>query len=52
MAREALARIREVEGTRSSEEGSRAFEAFDRRGLSPEERRRAMLARFRRDAAE
>jgi hypothetical protein len=41
-----------VEGIRLSGEAKRAFDEFDRRRLTPEERRRAIIARFKRDAAE
>jgi len=52
MAREAFAKISEVEGIRLSDEAKRTFEDFDRRKLSAEERRRAIIGKFRREAAE
>lgn len=52
IGREAFAKISEVEGVRLSEEAKEAFAEFDRRKLSPDERRRAIIARFKREAAE
>jgi hypothetical protein len=52
ISREAFAKISEVEGLRLTDEAKRAFAEFDRQGLTPEERRRAIVSRFKRDAAE
>ena len=52
IGREQFAKISEVEGIRLNEEARRMFADFDRRKLSPEERRREIVERFRREAAE
>ena len=50
LSREAFAKISEVEGIRLSDEMKEAFAEFDAQGLSHEERRRAILGRFKRTA--
>ena len=50
LTREEFARISEVEGLRLSEPIKQAFADFDRRGLSAEERRQAIIDRFKRSA--
>jgi hypothetical protein len=52
ITRDAFAKISEVEDIRLSDEGREIFAEFDRRGLSAEERRRSIIARFKREAAE
>jgi hypothetical protein len=52
ISREAFAKISEVEGIHLSGEAMSLFEEFDRLRLTPEERRRAIIGRFKRDAAE
>ena len=52
VSREAFAKISEVEGIRLSEAEKAMFADFDRRNLSPEERRHAIMEQFRRDATE
>ena len=52
IGREAFAKISEVEGIRLSDEAKWMFEEFDRRKLPAEERRRAILARFKGEPAE
>ena len=52
IGRDAFAKISAVEGIKLDKEAREAFADFDRRKLSPEERRRAIVARFKRDAAE
>jgi hypothetical protein len=52
VTREAFAKISEIEGIHLSDEAREMFAEFDRQGLSPEERRRAIVARFKREAAE
>jgi hypothetical protein len=52
VSREAFARISEVEGVRLSDEARKMFAEFDRQGLSAEERRQRIVARFKREAAE
>ena len=52
VTREAFEKISAVEGMKLSEEAKRAFAAFDEKKLTPEERRRAIVARFKREAAE
>jgi hypothetical protein len=52
IGREAFAKISEVEGIRLDDETKGMFADFDRKKLSAEERRRAILRRFKRDAAE
>jgi hypothetical protein len=47
LTREEFAKISEVEGLRLSEPMQQAFADFDRRGLSPEERRQAIIDRFK-----
>jgi hypothetical protein len=47
LTREEFARISEVEGLRLSEPMKQAFADFDRRGLSAEERRQAIIDRFK-----
>jgi hypothetical protein len=42
-----FAKISEVEGIRLSPEMERAFAEFEAQGLSPEERRGAIIARFK-----
>jgi predicted XRE-type DNA-binding protein len=49
LTREEFARISEVEGLRLSDEMTEAFADFDRRNLTAEERRQAIIARFKRD---
>jgi hypothetical protein len=46
LGREAFARISAVEGIRLTDDMRAEFERFDREGLSPAERRRAIIARF------
>ncbi|MDE2265577.1 MAG: hypothetical protein KGL29_06720 [Alphaproteobacteria bacterium] len=46
LGRRSFARLSEVEGIRLDAALEEAFRDFDRRGLSPEERRRALLHRF------
>jgi type II restriction/modification system DNA methylase subunit YeeA len=50
LGRQAFAKISEVEGIRLSKEAEQAFEEFDAQGLSPDERRRAIIGRFKRPA--
>jgi hypothetical protein len=50
LGRETFAKISEVEGIRLSQEAKRAFAEFDAQGLSHEERRRAIIGRFKRAA--
>jgi type II restriction/modification system DNA methylase subunit YeeA len=50
LTREEFAKISEVEGLRLSEPMKQAFADFDRRGLSPEERRQAIIDRFKQTA--
>jgi type II restriction/modification system DNA methylase subunit YeeA len=50
LTREEFAKISEVEGLRLSEPMQQAFADFDRRGLSPEERRQAIIDRFKQTA--
>jgi hypothetical protein len=50
LTREEFAKISEVEGLRLSEPMKQAFKDFDRRGLSPDERRRAIIDRFKHTA--
>lgn len=52
LGRVLFARISAVEGIVLDEEALEAFAEFDRKGLSAEERRREIIARFRREAAE
>ncbi len=52
IGREAFAKISAVEGIVMSEDAKKAFAEFDRQKLSPVERRRAIVARFKREAAE
>ncbi len=52
IGREQFSRISEVEGIHLSEEAERVFAEFDRRKLPPEERRREIIARFKREPAE
>jgi hypothetical protein len=47
----AFAKISEVEGVRLSEEAETAFAKFDSQGLSDQERRRAIIERFKRVAS-
>jgi hypothetical protein len=47
LTREEFAKISEVEGLRLSEPMQQAFAEFDRRGLSPEQRRQAIIDRFK-----
>ena len=47
LTREEFAKISEVEGLRLSEPIKQAFKDFDRRGLSPDERRKAIIDRFK-----
>lgn len=47
LTREEFAKICEVEGLPLSESMQQAFADFDRRGLSPEQRRRAIIDRFK-----
>ena len=48
IGRAAFAKIGAVEGIHLSEEAQRMFAEFDRQKLSPEERRRTIIARFKR----
>ena len=48
MSREAFAKISEVEGFALTDDMKRMMAEFDRLGLSPEERRHAIIARFKR----
>jgi type II restriction/modification system DNA methylase subunit YeeA len=50
LTREEFAKISEVEGLRLSDPMKQAFADFDRRGLSPKERRQAIIDRFKRTA--
>ena len=52
IGREAFAKISEVEGIRLDDDAKAMFADFDRRKLSAEERRRAIVSRFKREAAE
>jgi hypothetical protein len=45
--REQFAKISEAEGIRLTAAAREAFAEFDRRGLSPAERRRAIIGRFK-----
>src|SRR5205085_622217 len=47
LGREQFAKISEVEGIQLSEAATEALAEFDRKGLSPEERRRAIIGRFK-----
>jgi hypothetical protein len=47
IGRDALARFAEVEGIRDTEESRRMFAEFDRLGLSPAQRRQAILKKYR-----
>ena len=51
IGREAFAKISEVEGIRLDDEARAMFADFDRRKLSAEDRRRAIVSRFKREAA-
>jgi hypothetical protein len=50
LGRETFAKISEVEGMPLSDEMKKAFAEFDAQGLSHEERRRAIIGRFKRAA--
>jgi type II restriction/modification system DNA methylase subunit YeeA len=50
LTREEFAKISEVEGLRLSDPMKQAFADFDRRGLSPKERRQAIIDRFKQTA--
>ncbi len=50
LTREEFARISEVEGLRLSEPIKQAFSDFDGLGLSPEQRRQAIIDRFKQTA--
>lgn len=50
LTREEFAKISEVEGLRLSDAMRQLFADFDRRALSPAERRRAIIDRFKRAA--
>ncbi|MEA2889199.1 MAG: hypothetical protein QOD11_3559 [Bradyrhizobium sp.] len=50
LTREEFAKISEVEGLRLSDPMQQAFADFDRRGLSPKERRQAIIDRFKQTA--
>jgi len=50
LTREEFAKISEVEGLRLSDPMKQAFADFDRRGLSPEQRRQAIIDRFKQSA--
>ena len=50
LTREEFAKISEVEGLRLSEPMKQAFADFDRRQLSPEQRRQAIIDRFKQTA--
>jgi hypothetical protein len=50
LTRAEFAKISEVEGLRLSKPMQQAFADFDRRGLSPEERRQAIIDRFKQTA--
>jgi type II restriction/modification system DNA methylase subunit YeeA len=50
LTREEFAKISEVEGLRLSDPMKQAFAEFDRRGLSPKERRQAIIDRFKQTA--
>lgn len=50
LTREEFAKISEVEGLRLSDPMKQAFADFDRRGLSSEERRQAIIDRFKQTA--
>lgn len=52
LTRSAFAKISEVEGIRLSADAIETFADFDRRRLSAEARRRAIIGKFRREAAE
>jgi hypothetical protein len=45
--RETFAKISEVEGIRLTDDMREAMAEFDRQGLSPAERRRAIIGRFK-----
>ncbi len=49
LTREEFAKISEVEGLRLSDEMKEVFADFDRRDLTAEERRQAIIERFKRD---
>lgn len=48
LGRQAFAKISEIEGIGMSPAMEAMFQEFDRKGLSPEERRRAIARKFRR----
>jgi hypothetical protein len=50
LTREESAKISEVEGIRSTEEMKKRIADFDRRKLSPEERRQAIIDHHKRKA--
>jgi hypothetical protein len=50
LGRHAFAKISEVEGIRLDDEMKAAFAEFDAKGLSHDERRRAIIGRFKRAA--
>jgi len=52
IGRAAFAKISEVEGICLGEEAKAMFAEFDRLELSPEQRRQAIIDRFKPDAAE
>ena len=52
VGREDFAKISEMEGIRLTEDGKAMFAEFDRHNLSAEERRQAIIKRFRQEAAE
>lgn len=46
LGRQAFAKISEVEGIKMSRTMDAEFREFDRKGLSPEERRKAIAAKY------
>jgi len=46
VGRDRFAKISEVEGIRTSRRVDEDFQEFDRKGLSPEERRREILRKY------
>jgi len=52
IGRERFAKISAVEGIVLSKEARELFEDFDRRGLTPEQRRKEIIARHKREPAE
>jgi hypothetical protein len=49
LGRQSFAKISEVEGIRMSRAMDAEFREFDRKGLTPEERRKAIAAKYGKD---